>query len=271
MRGLYKLPASYDTHTRERAERSILQITLWGVGGLFSSPQESMEIQNYSVLKRVKKLKLAKNRKPSDIFKFIPRDSFKAKELPTREFLPKQEIKKEKPVFNKPEYEAIFQEIREKWPKEVAMKLGKKRRRKLHKDFPSELHWTIFNRWCRICRRNRANSIRNRRKKPKVRKSKYQEFIESPQWQSRKNRYYQNNARECAACGSKKHIHLHHMVYSEYGNEPDEHLMPLCKTHHDGFHGKNGTQRHMIRATMAYIEEVRGAVHIPLPSSESVG
>ena len=259
MRGLYKLPASYDTHTRERAERSFLQITVWGAGGLFSSPQESM-IKVGSTLEKVKKRRLARNRKPSDIFRmFNLSETFKAKEHQTREFLaaaPQKFEKKKKKPFDKQKYEDVYRRIREAWPRETAAKLRKKDRRKLYSQF-APLEWNIFCRWCKICRRNSTHVKHNQKRK---RRSKYEIFIGSPLWESRKNVYYQNNPRRCAACDSPKHIHLHHMVYGEFGKEPDEHLIPLCKTHHEGFHAKNGTQRHMIRATMEYIKSVKACV-----------
>jgi hypothetical protein len=34
--------------------------------------------------------------------------------------------------------------------------------------------------------------------------------------------------RQCAACGTKKRVHLRHCDYSDLGHEPDLDLVPLC-------------------------------------------
>jgi hypothetical protein len=41
--------------------------------------------------------------------------------------------------------------------------------------------------------------------------------------------------------------------YGNNGRERDEDLVPLCKTHHQGFHDKHGVARNMRKATEVYV------------------
>lgn len=86
---------------------------------------------------------------------------------------------------------------------------------------------------------------------------KYDEYINSKAWRTRRNLYWRTHTKLCAVCNTAKHIHLHHMHYGKFGNEPDEHLVPLCEIHHDQYHKENGVKRDMIRLTTAFIETNR--------------
>jgi hypothetical protein len=70
---------------------------------------------------------------------------------------------------------------------------------------------------------------------------RYEVYLRSHWWEERKNKYYQKNGRKCAICGQTEYIHLHHIYYGDYGNEPDEQLVAFCKYHHDLFHKRYGT------------------------------
>lgn len=91
-----------------------------------------------------------------------------------------------------------------------------------------------------------------RKRKPK----KYDAYINSGLWERRKNAYYKLYGRMCAICGSIEFIHLHHKYYGEYGEEKDNHLIPLCKSHHDEFHAMLGkTKKNMIKETDFFIQD----------------
>jgi hypothetical protein len=60
-------------------------------------------------------------------------------------------------------------------------------------------------------------------------------------WRERKKAYFKRHKKVCAACGcvgtNYNRIHLHHVVYGpRIGTEPDDHLVPLCGTHHAEVH-----------------------------------
>lgn len=82
----------------------------------------------------------------------------------------------------------------------------------------------------------------------------YSIYIKSKWWEERKNRYFQNNPRKCAVCGSCNFVQLHHAVYANYGKEKDEHLFALCSFHHKKFHEHFGKPtRNMVKATNNFI------------------
>ena len=84
---------------------------------------------------------------------------------------------------------------------------------------------------------------------------KYKVYIKSKWWEKRKNLYFQSHEKKCAICSSSEHIQLHHMVYKNYGNEKDEHLVPLCREHHNLFHSQTGTHTNMVKDTNDFIIE----------------
>ena len=71
------------------------------------------------------------------------------------------------------------------------------------------------------------------------------------EWSQRKWDYYKTNKKECAVCGTKENLQLHHKTYTNIGKERDRDLVPLCFYHHKKFHDTNrGTS---IRKTNQYI------------------
>lgn len=92
---------------------------------------------------------------------------------------------------------------------------------------------------------------------------KYREYIKSPWWVLRKASYYKIYGRKCAVCATIKSIDLHHMVYGDLGSEKDEHLVALCREHHDAFHEKVGVKRDMLKETYAFIDHERQMLEFP--------
>lgn len=217
----------------------------------------------YSVLNRVKKKKIPnKPRKyGSLVFDCLNGNpfAFKKKEAPkVQEPLITGMRKFERRILRN----KALEKIRVLYPLEEARKYNsKKKRRKIKGNFDNGFEYNIFCEYVKSLSRShdrtKGKLRKSLRREKGQRRSSYEKFIKSPEWESRKNTYYQAHARLCSACGTTKFIHLHHMVYGEFGKEPDEHLTPLCKRHHALFHKENGTQRHMIRQTMAFIEKIK--------------
>jgi len=82
----------------------------------------------------------------------------------------------------------------------------------------------------------------------------YFDYIKSPLWIERKRRYYKTHPRKCAACGVNRNIQLHHMIYGNFGKEPDRHLVTLCKKCHSDFHRIYLVHRDMLAETKQFIE-----------------
>lgn len=111
-------------------------------------------------------------------------------------------------------------------------------------------------------KRGQRHQKRNQRKVKKH--SHYDTYINSKEWERRRNLYWQSHVKRCAVCDTASHIHLHHMSYEKFKNEPDEHLIPLCENHHAQYHRENGTQRNMIRKTLRFVEIRKGSLeHSP--------
>lgn len=108
---------------------------------------------------------------------------------------------------------------------------------------------------------------RNKKKtifKPNVStKSSYNNYIKSNEWTNRRNEYFTTHAKMCLACSSvDSPIHLHHGSYQCLGNEPDNHLFPLCNKCHEMFHRSFRTQKNMLYNTTLFIESVKNGTFI---------
>lgn len=77
------------------------------------------------------------------------------------------------------------------------------------------------------------------------RRRRYEEYINSSEWQTVRKRYRQSKLPwECAVCGVAVNLHLHHRTYKRLGRERLTDLIPLCKFHHEETHrvAKTGVQ-----------------------------
>lgn len=157
-------------------------------------------------------------------------------------------------------------DLETRWPFELAAKATKTQIRDYLKPL-SKNQRKKARRYFKRCHAV-ANGVQWRKHKPKRklrgRKYTYTEYIHSPEWYDRRNRYYKAHGRKCGACGSSQKLHLHHMLYTDFdGTEPDAHLVPLCETHHDGYHALYGTRPNMIKTTMEYVDAQK-LLHPPL-------
>lgn len=89
-----------------------------------------------------------------------------------------------------------------------------------------------------IKQKDRSNSKRQRTP------TKYDVYMNSPQWRNRKNLLFQKYGRTCF-CGSTKRISVHHLRYenSEFGVEKDEDLAIVCWKCHEEFHKLYGVKQ----------------------------
>lgn len=79
--------------------------------------------------------------------------------------------------------------------------------------------------------------------------------MKSGYWKRRKRQYFGKFGKKCAVCRNTKGITLHHKIYDRnlYGNEPDAHLVPLCRDHHREFHTNHELQQNMKQCTDLYV------------------
>lgn len=222
---------------------------------------------NYSVLKRVKKKKIpnAPRKYGSLAFEsFFAGSSyhFQAAAQKQTEFLPKTAGQKAEGRRLRAE---ALERIRIQYPLEIARQFNSKKKRRAIKSRFNQIEFQVFCEYTKsLGKEHRKLSRRQSRQKHQKRKREqsgyrltYANYINSDKWREIKNRYYQKFPRKCAACLSSKKIHLHHMVYGNFGDEKDEDLIPLCEPHHADYHRANGTQRNMKRTTMAFIEKIK--------------
>lgn len=88
----------------------------------------------------------------------------------------------------------------------------------------------------------------------------YRNYIYSPQWRAKCDLYWRTHGKYCQACGSRKKLHVHHMDYARFKNEPLTDLMGLCYTCHTevhALHRKSG-RKNLRQITMQYVFKKRG-------------
>ncbi len=226
-----------------------------------------MKIQKLNSYHVAKKLKIAKrpSKYTSLAFEsFFAGSSYKfiAAAQKQTEFLPK--TAERKVVGRKLRAEAL-ERIKIQYPLEIARQFNSKKKRRAIKHLFNQVEFQMFCEYTKsLGKRQHVLSRRQSRQKHQKRKREqsgyrltYTNYINSDKWREIKNRYYQKFPRKCAACLSSKKIHLHHMVYGNFGDEKDEDLIPLCEPHHADYHRANGTQRNMKRTTLAFIEQIK--------------
>jgi hypothetical protein len=70
-------------------------------------------------------------------------------------------------------------------------------------------------------------------------KAAYPEYLQSPWWKTRRNKFLKEKGRRCFRCGNRKNLNVHHLNYKHLWNELDEDLRVLCYACHCKEHGKN--------------------------------
>jgi len=64
----------------------------------------------------------------------------------------------------------------------------------------------------------------------------YPEYLESPEWKSRRLREIERAGSRCELCNSPGPFHVHHRTYERRGNEAPGDLIVLCPPCHQSFH-----------------------------------
>lgn len=83
-------------------------------------------------------------------------------------------------------------------------------------------------------------------------KTKYNAYINSPEWQIKRKEVFDAKWYKCEACGISESLHVHHGTYRRLYKEKIQDLFVLCGYCHISLHEKYGT-RDLLRATKAFI------------------
>lgn len=67
----------------------------------------------------------------------------------------------------------------------------------------------------------------------------YNEYLNSPEWGSKKKIVHDKYNDKCGLCESKMFLQVHHIHYKNVGNENIEDLILVCKTCHEQIHGRS--------------------------------
>jgi hypothetical protein len=64
----------------------------------------------------------------------------------------------------------------------------------------------------------------------------YTEYLKSAKWRVRRDKALRRDKHQCAECGSKFNLQVHHLTYERVGDELIEDLKTLCRKCHTGKH-----------------------------------
>ena len=65
---------------------------------------------------------------------------------------------------------------------------------------------------------------------------RYEEYIQSPEWQKRRKILLIEHGSKCALCPRTCELHVHHLNYERLGHERAEDVMVLCARCHNDLH-----------------------------------
>lgn len=128
-------------------------------------------------------------------------------------------------------------------------------RRKVYKVVRNKGDETELKEWKKIKKELKKSKKEKRKVRDRKNPRSYKTYIESSLWAERKNAYYRKHKKECAKCKSTTMVQLHHMKYIKvlFGNEPNDHLIPLCINCHKDFHTQYGVKSDMIKDTKLFL------------------
>ena len=69
----------------------------------------------------------------------------------------------------------------------------------------------------------------------KDKKTDYEKYMQSPQWQAKRLKVLKRDNYKCQHCNcvvTHYTAHVHHLSYKYFGNEPLRHLVTLCRECH---------------------------------------
>lgn len=112
-------------------------------------------------------------------------------------------------------------------------------------------------------KKTKCQSIKKRRRTFNEAPQNYRLYIKSDFWTRRRADYFKKFGKQCAICGARRRISLHHIVYGKLGSEKDEHLVALCWPHHEALHNEIGVKANMTKETNAFIVDTRQFLEFP--------
>ena len=76
-----------------------------------------------------------------------------------------------------------------------------------------------------------------------LRKMPYREYLQTPEWRSRREQMVQEVGYRCQLCNrSGKTLHVHHRTYERRGDEANKDLIVLCADCHKRFHDESSVE-----------------------------
>lgn len=90
--------------------------------------------------------------------------------------------------------------------------------------------------------------------KKKSYKQDYLKYLDSIDWEKKRQRTFMFKGEECEICERKDHLHIHHATYDNFKDEKDEDLFVFCKDCHYEYHEYIKGKKTTIQLTLDYIE-----------------
>ena len=70
-----------------------------------------------------------------------------------------------------------------------------------------------------------------------LRRMGYREYLQTPEWQERREQHLRSARYRCQVCNSDSGLNVHHRSYDRRGEEAWADLIVLCRVCHKTFHG----------------------------------
>ena len=95
------------------------------------------------------------------------------------------------------------------------------------------------------------DSTLSQEKKRQLGRQLYRAYMKSPEWQAKRDAFLRSGvpqSKKCYMCGTpfKEGFHVHHLNYTNLGDEPFEDLMVLCPVHHLNVHHHHEQRKHKV-------------------------
>lgn len=75
---------------------------------------------------------------------------------------------------------------------------------------------------------------------------KYQKYLDSPQWKSKRMRVLKRDKFRCQRCKKARATQVHHRTYIRLYKEKLKDLVAICKTCHEEIHGIKPEKKSLI-------------------------
>lgn len=92
--------------------------------------------------------------------------------------------------------------------------------------------------YCRLKDKPKKKKQQRIRQPKRKRFSGYHEYMQSPEWQKKRQKAFRFHGKRCSICGSTNSLDVHHVTYKRLYREPMTDLTILCRgchgNHHEG-------------------------------------